>query len=209
MFITFEGLDSSGKTTQAILLAKQLEQTGKQVVFLREPGGTVISEKVREILLDTKYHAMSMKAELFLFSAARTQLITEVIQPALREGKVVICDRFFDSTTAYQGYGRGLDLAEIHAINRISTDGTTPDLTLFIDVTMDELIQRKIRAGIKADRMESSGSEFYEKVRKGYLTLAGELPQRIIPIDGNKSTEVVHEHIWQIVSSRFSFKAEK
>jgi dTMP kinase len=204
MFITFEGLDSSGKTTQAVLLVRRLEQAGRKVLFLREPGGTAISEKVREILLDNKHGEMSMKAELFLFSAARTQLVSEVIQPALKEGKIVISDRFDDSTTAYQGYGRELDIEEILTINRIATNGTTPDVTLFIDVAMDELIDRKIRSGSSADRMESSGRAFYERVRRGYLAIAKECPSRVIPIDGNQPVEVIHEHIYRIIAGRLS-----
>jgi dTMP kinase len=204
MFITFEGLDSSGKTTQAVLLVKRLEQSGRKVLFLREPGGTAISEMVRKILLDNKHTEMSMKAELFLFSAARTQLVSEVIQPALKEGKIVISDRFYDSTTAYQGYGRELSLDEIHAINRIATNGTSPDLTLFIDVAMEELINRKRLSGSSADRMESSGRAFYERVRQGYLAIAKECPSRVIPIDGNLPVETIHEHIWQIIAGRLS-----
>jgi dTMP kinase len=204
MFITFEGLDSSGKTTQAVLLVKRLEQSGRKVLFLREPGGTAISEMVRKILLDNKHTEMSMKAELFLFSAARTQLVSEVIQPALKEGKIVISDRFYDSTTAYQGYGRELALDEIHAINRIATNGTSPDVTLFIDVAMEELINRKRLSGSSADRMESSGRAFYERVRQGYLAIAKECPSRVIPIDGNLPVEIIHEHIWQIIAGRLS-----
>jgi dTMP kinase len=202
MFITFEGLDSSGKTTQANLLVKRLEQEGRSVLFLREPGGTAISEKVRAILLDKKNVEMSMKAELFLFSAARTQLVSEVIRPAIKEGKIVLSDRFYDSTTAYQGYGRQLNLEEIHAINRIAVDGTTPDITLFIDVGMEELINRKRRSGSSVDRMESSGRAFYERVRQGYLEIAKESPSRVILIDGNQPVDTIQQDIWQIVSSR-------
>ena len=161
MFITFEGIDYSGKSTQAKLVADRLASAGRKVMLLREPGGTELSERIRALLLDRDAVPIDPLSELMLFSAARAQLVREVILPALREGTIVVCDRFYDSTTAYQGYGRNLPLDEIRTLNRLCTAGTTPDLTLFVDVDPDEIKQRKIRAGLKPDRMERSGDVFF------------------------------------------------
>ncbi|MBI5215550.1 MAG: dTMP kinase [Ignavibacteriae bacterium] len=205
MFISFEGLDLCGKTTQSQLLVERLTSLGKRVVYLREPGGTEISEKIRDILLDLRHSEMSAKAELFLFSAARTQLVSQVIKPAIAEGTFVICDRFYDSTTAYQGFGRGINLEEIHAINRIAVDGTIPDLTLFISVPLDEILRRQqIKKGI--DRMESSGIQFYERVLHGFEQLATAEPSRFVVINGMQTKEEVHNTIWNSIQQRLSNK---
>ncbi len=185
------------------MLVERLEREGKQVIFLREPGGTLISEKIRDILLDLRHAEMSAKSELFLFSAARNQLVTQVIQPALRQGTIVICDRFFDSTTAYQGYGRGILLEEVKAINAIAVGGTVPDLTLFITVPIEEILKRQaIKKGI--DRMESSGIQFYERVHRGFHALAEQEPSRFAVIDGTPSIEEIHQTIWNILDRRFT-----
>ena len=139
MLITFEGIYYSGKTTQANLLVERLKESRRDVLFLREPGGTPVSEKIRSILLDKRNLDLHSRAELLLFSAARTQLVREVILPALEKRTVVVCDRFYDSTTAYQGYGRGIDLADIRVMNRIATFGITPDRTFLVDVDLDEI----------------------------------------------------------------------
>lgn len=202
MFITFEGLDSSGKSTQASLLVDHLKHDGKRVLFLREPGGTPVSEKIRAILLERRHGEISEATELFLFSAARAQLVDHVIVPALRDGQVVVCDRFYDSTTAYQGYGRGLPLKDIRSINRLATSGRAPDITFFIDVSIAELVRRRRDGGIVADRMESSGVEFYERVLNGYRSLAAEEPQRIIMIDGMQPVETIARQILQSIQQR-------
>ena len=202
MLITFEGIDFSGKSTQVKLLAQRLREDGVEPIVLREPGGTAISEKVRAILLDGQNDAMSLKAELLLFSAARTQLVTEVIKPALQRGTIVICDRFYDSTTAYQGYGRGIALREIEQINAIATDGTRPDLTLFIHIGIDELAGRSARAGIPADRMESSGKQFYQRVIDGYLAIAQQEPDRFRIIDGTLLVDQIHTMIYAELSPK-------
>lgn len=204
MFISFEGLDCSGKTTQATLLVSRLQKLGKGVLLLREPGGTEISERIRSILLDNRHGEMSRKAELLLFSAARTQLVTQVIRPALQRGTIVICDRFHDSTSAYQGYGRGLNLDEVRMVNAIATDGTIPGLTLFIDIELDEIVRRRTRAQQSTDRMESSGRQFYENVRRGFLTLAGLEPQRFVIVNGMEKVEDIHARIWTIIQQRLS-----
>ena len=209
MFITFEGLDSSGKSTQAKLLAEELKEEGKQVVFLREPGGTGISEKIRSILLDRDHLEMDQLAELFLFSAARTQLVTEVIQPALSAGMIVLCDRFHDSTTAYQGYGRGLDLDAVKRINTVATKGLLPDVTFILDIPTSEIQRRRSRAKLDVDRMESSGLEFYEKVRKGYQAIARGEPKRCVLLDGSKPLQELREEIWSILSTKLSPTRER
>ena len=202
MLITFEGIDYSGKSTQAKLLVSRLEKHGKEVIFLREPGGTSISENIRNILLDKEHLELKQITELFLFSAARTQLVNEVILPALQAGKVVVCDRFYDSTTAYQGYGRGINLNDIQAINRIATSETKPHLTFFIDIEIDELFKRQIAAGLSADRMESSGRDFFERVRNGYWKLAEMESGRFIVVSGKLQIDEIHREIWDIVKKQ-------
>jgi len=202
MFITLEGIDYSGKTTQAKLLVERLKKTKKEVIFLREPGGTNISEKIRSILLDKQHLELTQIAELFLFSAARHQLVTEVIKPALKSGKFVVCDRYDDSTTAYQGYGRGIDLNDVKLINRIATEGLRPDLTFYLDVQIEEIFKRQQSKNVSTDRMEESGRIFFEKVRKGYLVLAKEEPERFIVVNGNRQIDIIHNEIWEIIKQR-------
>lgn len=202
MLITFEGLDYCGKTTQAQLLVGRLKQLGKDVLFIREPGGTSISEKIRAILLDNQHNELTQKTELFLFSAARTQLVSEVIRPALGAGKIVICDRFYDSTTAYQGYGRNLNLSEVLAVNKIAIDGIVPNLTIFVDIDIDEISKRQKAAGVSADRMESSGCEFFKKVRDGYWTLAQEESARFVIVNGIRPVDIIHNEIWSVIGKR-------
>ena len=202
MFITLEGIDYSGKTTQAKLLVESLKKTKKEVIFLREPGGTNISEKIRSILLDKQHLELTQIAELFLFSAARHQLVTEVIKPALKSGKFVVCDRYDDSTTAYQGYGRGIDLNDVKLINRIATEGLRPDLTFYLDVQIEEIFKRQQSKNVSTDRMEESGRIFFEKVRKGYLVLAKEEPERFIVVNGNRQIDIIHNEIWEIIKQR-------
>lgn len=202
MFITFEGLDFSGKSTQATILVDELKRVHAVVHFLREPGGTVISERIRDILLDKKTLEMNDAAELMLFSAARAQLVKEVIVPALGRGEIVVCDRYHDSTTAYQGYGRGLPLDAVKSVNRFATGGVDPDLTLFIDISVDEIERRKKNAGIMFDRMESSGSTFYERVRRGYQEIARNEAQRFVAIDGMQTVDDIARRIWQVVERK-------
>jgi len=201
MLITFEGLDGSGKTTQATLLVDHLKAIGKHVLFLREPGGTVVSEKIRTLLLDRDHLEIEQTTELFLFSAARAQLVRQVILPALSAGSIVVCDRYCDSTTAYQGYGRGLPLEEIRGINSLATSGRMPDVTFLVDVDIREIERRRQRT---ADRMESSGDEFYRRVREGYRSIAALEPGRIAVIDGMRPVPLIQEDVKRIVSQRLS-----
>lgn len=202
MFITFEGLDFSGKTTQAKRLIEKLRMRGHIVHFFREPGGTRISERVREILLDKTFSEMTDAAELLLFSASRSQLVTEVILPALHRSEVVVCDRYFDSTTVYQGYGRMLDLEAVQVINRFATGGLDPDLTILIDISVDEIERRKAHAGLAFDRMESSGREFYERVRSGYHKLSIDHPRRVVRINGMAPADEVEQNVWRCTEER-------
>ncbi|MDE3059151.1 MAG: dTMP kinase [Bacteroidota bacterium] len=202
MFISFEGLDGSGKTTQANLLVETLKARHHAVDFIREPGGTDISERIREILLDKKHLGMNEVTELLLFSAARAQLVVQTIQPALKEQRFVVCDRYVDSTMAYQGYGRGLNLDAVRAINAAATFGVMPDVTFLIDISVEEIIERRKQSGTPIDRMESSGKMFYEKVRRGYLATAKEEPQRFVVVDGAQSIEAIKKIIWEEVEKR-------
>jgi dTMP kinase len=203
MFITFEGIDCSGKSTQVTLLKEGLERQGYEVVVVREPGGTRISERVRDILLSNDHAEMNATSEFLLFSAARAQLVSEVIRPALQRNAVVLCDRFDDSSIAYQGWGRGIALAHIEAINTIATFSLKPDVTFLIDISPTESVRRKqLMQGSSEDRMERSGLAFYERVREGYLHIAKAEPQRFIVIDGTKAVHNIAEEIWNIVTSR-------
>ena len=174
--------------------------------FFREPGVLGSRNGSREILLDKKNLGMSQITELFLFSAARAQLVDRVIKPALLDSKIVICDRYVDSTTAYQGFGRGLRLGAVKTINAVATFGLLPEVTFLIDVPIDEIIDRRHKSGVAIDRMESGGREFYEKVREGYLELAKEEPKRIQLIDGSLPVDIVANEVWNSISDRIPRK---
>lgn len=195
MFITFEGIDFCGKSTQVKLLKEFLERKGKTVKIIREPGGTEISEKIREILLDKKHLNLTIETEIFLFSASRAQLVREVIQPYLEKNYFVLSDRFHDSTTAYQGFGRGIPLATVEQINNLVIGNTIPDLTLFIDIPTEEAEKRKHQNSlIELDRIEISKKDFYERVRKGYFYLA-EKEKRIKVLNGLQEISKIHNEI--------------
>ena len=199
MFLSFEGIDCCGKTTQAKLLVEKLKDQNREVLFLREPGGTEISEQIRQILLHKKNLKMTQIAELLLFSASRAQLVSEVIKPALAKKTIVLTDRFVDSTTAYQGYGRGLHHGGVKGINSIATNGLMPKKTFFIDITTQEMYQRRQASHQEIDRMEMSNEEFYQRVRDGYLQLAKEEPSRFVTIDGKQPIDAIHDIIWKEV----------
>jgi dTMP kinase len=199
MFITFEGIDFCGKSTQVELLEKFLRERGEKVEVLREPGGTEISEKIRKILLDKENHKMFMEAELLLFAASRAQLVREVIIPKLQEGYFILSDRFHDSSVAYQGYGRGIDLDFVSKLQNFAIDSAVPDITFFIDITLEEMKKRKAIFGRgNLDRIERSENEFYEKIRKGYIELS-EREERFVRIDGMRTVEEIHEEIVAVV----------
>ncbi|MBU2492627.1 MAG: dTMP kinase [Bacteroidetes bacterium] len=195
MFITFEGLDFCGKSTQVVLLVKYLEERNKTVKVIREPGGTLISEQVRKILLEKKNSEMFDETELLLFSSSRAQLVREVIIPDLKKGIFLISDRFHDSTTAYQAFGRGLNQNFIKSLNKFVIENALPDITFFIDIPLDEIEKRKAKVKKnKLDRIEISERKFYENVRDGYLKLADE-EKRFKVINGSKSIEEIHQDI--------------
>ena len=195
LFITFEGPDGCGKTTQMNLLAQYFEKKGKKVVLTREPGGKGLGEKVREILLNYNGE-VSDRCESFLFLADRAQNIDIIVKPAVEKGKIVLCDRHIDSTVAYQGYGRGLDINEINMLNNLATGGKKPDLTLVFDVDVETSMKR---VGKEKDRMESAGIDFHNRVRNGYLELATQEPDRIKVLDATKTIEEIHEKVVEIV----------
>jgi len=199
MFITFEGLDFCGKSTQVQLLEKYLVENDKKVQIIREPGGTQISEKIRDILLDKKNSDMSVETELILFSASRSQLVNQVILPSIKEKYYVISDRFHDSSIAYQAFGRKIPLDFVEALQRFVIGKAIPDLTFFLDIPIEEVIKRKSKVKkIELDRIELSKIDFYERVRNGYLYLA-EKEKRFRKIDGLLPIEEIHFIILQEV----------
>jgi len=205
MFITFEGIDCSGKSTQARLLVEKLQQTGRNVVELREPGNTRLSEHIREILLNKEFSEINDRTELLLFAASRAQLVSEVILPALYGGSIVICDRFADSSVAYQGYGRGLPLEDIVHINRIATQETEPDMTFYLDIAPETSVHRcGEREGMHTDRIEEGGIRFFERVIHGYMHLANVNSGRYFVIDGAQTVETIHSIIWRLVLERLA-----
>lgn len=191
LFITFEGADGCGKTTQMQLLAQHLSEKGYDIVLTREPGGKGLGEKIREILLNYDGE-VSDQCESFLFLADRAQNIDTIVNPAIASGKIVLCDRHTDSTVAYQGYGRGLDLERINMLNNIATNGRKPDLTFVFDIDTETSMKR---IGKEKDRMESAGVDFHNRVREGYLQIAHQEPERIVVIDASKSIEEIHEKV--------------
>lgn len=199
--LSFEGSEGCGKSTQIRLLKERLEKSGREVVVLREPGGTEIGESIRHLLQHAKEgHAMTSETELLLFAASRAQIVREKIRPLVESGAFVILDRFLDSTTVYQGHARGLPLDAVNAINRFAIGGTLPQLTLLLDLDVQTAWQRIHATGRELDRMESQPPEFFEKVRQGYLQIAAAEPQRVKVVDASGSPEIVHEETWKLVS---------
>lgn len=196
LFITFEGGDGCGKTTQIKLLDEYLRLKGYQTLLTREPGSKGLGIKLREILLNYDGD-VSPRAESFLFLADRAQHVDCIIKPALENGVIVLCDRHTDSTVAYQGYGRGLDLEQIHNLNSIATNGLKPDLTIVLDVDV-ETSQKRV--GAEKDRMESAGIEFFERVRKGFLEIAKQEPERVKVVDSTQTIEEIHKQILELVA---------
>ena len=196
VFITFEGVEGCGKSTQLRRVAERLSAVGMAVRELREPGGTAAGEAIRGILLDRGHAGLDARAELLLYEASRAQLVAEVIDPALQAGEVVLCDRFYDSTTAYQGFARGLPAKEIERLNAFATGGTVPDLTIVLDIETDEGLQRATGSAVGADRLESEALSFHERVREGFLAIARAEPERALVIPADGSRDVVAERVW-------------
>lgn len=195
-FISFEGIDGCGKTTQIKFLEEYLLKQGYNILVLREPGGTKVGEKVRDILLD-KNNFISPVTEMLLYASSRAQLVEEKILPALEKGQIVILDRFVDSSYVYQGYARGLGIEKVKLVNEIATMGILPDVTIYIDITPEEAMKR--RGKREADRLEKESWEFHKKVREGYIKLVKEFPKRFVFIDGMQELMKVHQHIIDVV----------
>ena len=195
LFITFEGADGCGKTTQIELLDKFLKEKGYDTLLTREPGAKGLGVKLREILLNYDGE-VSPQCESFLFLADRAQHIDCIIKPALKEGKIILCDRHTDSTVAYQGYGRGLDINRINFLNDIATNGLKPDLTIVFDVDVETSMKR---VGKEKDRMESAGIEFFNKVRQGYLELAKKEPNRVKVINSSDTIDNIHKQVLELI----------
>jgi dTMP kinase len=203
-FISFEGLDFSGKSTQVTMLIDSLKRAGKNVLLIREPGGTEISEKIRSLLLDKNHMKMTDVCEVLLYSAARHQLVSEKIKASLDDGTFVIADRYVDSTTAYQGYGRQLPMPFIEQLNLVATEELMPSVTFYLDIDLKTLNQRKKSRNAEIDRLESQESVFYERIRKGYLKIAELNTSRIVVLDGTLRIEKIKNTIWEVVSKKFS-----
>jgi dTMP kinase len=202
-FITFEGSEGCGKTTQAQRLAARLKRSGIPHLLTREPGGTPIGETIRELLQFAPHNAsMTSEAELFLFEASRSQLVREIIKPALDRGTCVIADRFFDSTTVYQGAARKLDRKIVDRLNAFAVGDCVPDITFVIDVDA-ATAESRMREPRAPDRMEQQPAEFYERVREGYRQLAAHDAKRIVLIDGSRNADHIENEIWKILASRF------
>jgi dTMP kinase len=204
LFITFEGTEGCGKSTQVELLAQRLSALGHRVRTLREPGGTPIGEEIRHTLKHSKANeAMTAQAELLLMNASRAQLVREVVRPALAAGEIIVCDRFYDSTTAYQGYGRQLDMKMVQAVIDIAVGETRPNLTLLLTVPheISELRRAKRQSTLPfmRDRMEEADRKFFARVEEGFKTIAASHPNRVRMVDGSAPMEVVCEKIWELV----------
>jgi len=203
VFITFEGIDGSGKTTQATFLRDFLTERGIEVIMTREPGGTRVAEKIRDILLDRNNIGLVARAELLLYLASRAQHTAEIIRPALGKGIWVISDRFTDSSVAYQGCARGLGMEKTRELSLFATEGLVPDLTFYLEITPEEASRRLAAQGKTLDRLEVEQKEFYLKVIEGYRWIGSQEPDRFITIDGSKSPEDVWEQIRTRIIDRF------
>ncbi len=203
-FITFEGIDGSGKSTQAKLLVDKLASINLETLFLREPGGTSISEEIRSVLLNNRKDEMSSRTEALLMCASRAQLTKDIIIPELEAGKWIVADRYADSTLAYQGGGRGIDLDWLIKVNHFATYETQPDLTFYIDV--DPEIGAKRREALVSDRIENAGLEFQKDIRAKYLEIVDKFSARCVKVDGNLSIDEISQIIWRITKDRTSIE---
>ena len=200
-FITFEGCEGAGKSTQIRLLSQYLAERGKECVVTREPGGSAISEAIRTVILDGKNTAMTDECEALLYAAARAQHLSDTVLPALEEGKTVLCDRYIFSSFAYQGYGRGLDMGFLRAVNSFALQGHMPDITLFLDIPPRSAFERKHGAD-QNDRIEQAGEAFHARVYQGYLRLAEEYPGQIVRVDCSGTKFETNEKIRALLAGR-------
>lgn len=201
LFISMEGPDGAGKTTQIEMLQDYLADKGYEIIITREPGGTVISEAIRQIILNKEYKEMCPNTELLLYAAARAQLVNEVIRPALEAGKAVICDRFVESSAVYQGIARGLGVERVYAVNDYALEGLRPQLTILLDLDAEEGIRRK-KNQAELDRMEAEGLEFHRRVAEGYRMLADREPERMMKISATLPKEDIHAKIVVAIEER-------
>lgn len=199
-FISFEGIDFCGKSTQIRALLPRLLAKGIKAEVMREPGGTEISEKIREILLSPVHGEMVDRTEILLYEAARSQLVHQKILPLLKNGVYIIADRYYDSTTAYQGFGRGLEMAVVDTLNQFATSGLKPFRTFFIDISPEEARRRQMQNGHAVDRLESGGVEFFERVRNGFLEMCRNEPKRFVQINGEQEAAKVEKDIWKVLT---------
>jgi len=206
LFLSFEGGEASGKSVQAKRLAERLVAAGREVVAAREPGSTPVGERVRDIVLHAQEIPLGANAQALLYSTARAQLVRDVIRPALAAGKIVIVDRFYDSTLAYQGYGHGADLAQLRAVTDFAVGDTRPDRTLLLDLPVDAAEQRAAtrKPGRAWDRFEAEARAFHERVREGYLRLAAAEPQRFAVIGADRDIDAVATDVWRVVEGLLS-----
>lgn len=203
LFLTFEGIDFSGKSTQIELLVNELNSHSVRNITLREPGGTAIGEEIRKILLDKNSTGMAAETELLLYSAARAQIVREKIEPKLQEGYVVILDRFFDSTIAYQGYGRQLALDKIEQITHFAVQKIIPDMTFYFKLDLEDMYERKHNTGREDDRLEANEREFFERIIEGYEILAKANPKRYQVLDAGKGKEAIFEDLQMTLKNRY------
>ena len=205
-FITLEGIEGSGKTTQLSNIIKYLENNGHSVLATREPGGTEVADRIRTLLVESGSEPLEPASELLLYNASRCQHVMQRIRPALQEGKIVVCDRFTDATVAYQAYGRGLSLEWVEQVNHSATDGLEPNLTLLFDIEPETGLKRSLdrlhKANSKEDRFEQEALSFHQKVRQGYLELAKRFPERIVVIPATEATEIVWQKVEAILVER-------
>ncbi|MGD2143718.1 MAG: dTMP kinase [Anaerolineae bacterium] len=205
-FITFEGPDGSGKTTQAHLLAEWLRDQGCDVLLTREPGGTRIGDQIRDVLHNSKNQTMEARTEFLLYSASRAQHVSQIILPSLAAAKVVISDRYADSSLAYQGYGRGLDLKRLQGVTAFATWGVEPDLTVYLDIAPGQGLQRRFSSGEEWNRMDAETLAFHQRVRSGYLELISADPDRWEVIEANRSVEEVQADVRGVVGARLEVR---
>lgn len=207
IFISFEGIDFSGKSEQCRRLLARLHEAGyDNAELLREPGGVEIAEAIRQIVLDARHAGLNERTEILLYSAARAQITSERILPHLQAGKIIIADRYVDSTTAFQGYGRQIDHEFVRAVNRFATQDILPQLTLLLDISLEEAEARQRRAGIAKDRLENEGREFHARVREAYLAMAQAEPDRFVVLNGEQAFDALAEQINAAVRQRFGLK---